>query len=178
MKKQLTDAFVRTLAAPEKGRIEVRDAEMPGFAVRVTEKGAKSWILIYHLRGRKGRLTLGSYPALSLADARRQARKHKSEIERGEDPAAAKRSAQAALTVGQAAAVYIERYAKPNKRTWAGDEWAFRKHVLPLWSDRKVREIDRADVIALLGRVAQTAPVSANRIRALLSKFFTFLVSQ
>jgi len=178
MKKQLTDAFVRTLAAPEKGRIEVRDAEIPGFAVRVTEKGAKSWILIYHLRGRKGRLTLGSYPELSLADARKQARKHRSEIERGEDPAAAKRSAQAAQTVGEAAEIYIERWAKPNKRTWAGDQWMLNKHVLPYWRDRNVREIQRTDVIVLLERVAKTAPVLANRIRALLSKFFSFLISQ
>ncbi len=176
--RKLTDAFVRTLAAPEAGRIEVRDAEIPGFAIRVTEKGAKSWILIYHMLGQKGRLTLGSYPELSLADARKQARKHRSEIARGEDPAAAKSMARTTLTVGEAVAVYIDRYAKPNKRTWAGDEWAFGKHVLPFWRDRKVREIGRADVITLLGEVAKTAPVSANRIRALLSKFFSFLISQ
>jgi integrase len=176
--RKLTDAFVKTLAAPAKNRIEVRDAEIPGFAIRITEKGAKSWILVYYLRGRKCRLTLGSYPELSLADARKRARQHRGEVERGEDPAAGKRSARAAQTVTEAAAVYIERYAKPNKRTWAGDEWAFRKHVLPYWRDRKLREIGRLDVINLLERVAKTAPVSANRIRALLSKFFSFSVSQ
>jgi integrase len=176
--RKLTDAFVKTLAAPQKERIEVRDAEIPGFALRVTEKGAKSWILIYQLRGRKCRLTLGSYPDLSLAEARKRARQHRGEVERGEDPAASKRSARAAQTVGEAAAVYIERYAKPNKRTWTADEWAFRKYILPYWRDRKLREIQRVDVINLLERVAKTAPVFANRIRALLSKFFSFSVSQ
>jgi integrase len=176
--RKLTDAFVKTLAAPAKNRIEVRDAEIPGFAIRITEKGAKSWILVYYLRGRKCRLTLGSYPELTLAEARKLSRQHRGEVERGEDPAASKRSGRAAQTVGEAAAVFIERYAKPNKRTWAGDEWAFRKHILPYWRDRKLREIQRVDVINLLERVAKTAPVLANRIRALLSKFFSFSVSQ
>jgi integrase len=156
----------------------VREEGIHGFALRVTEKGAKSWVLIYHLRGRKGRLTLGSYPALSLANARRQAHKHYNEIKNGNDPAAAKRSALTVQTVAEAAEIYIERWAKPNKRTWTGDQWMLNKHVLPFWRDRNVREIQRTDVIALLERIAKTTPVLANRIRGLLSKFFSFLISQ
>jgi integrase len=176
--KKLTDAYVKTVAAPQAGRIEVRDTEIHGFALRVTENGSKSWVLIYYLNGRKARLTLGSYPEMSLADARKRAWRHRGEIDRGEDPAAAKRSARAAQTVGEAAEVYIERWAKPNKRTWAGDQWMLRKHVLPYWRDRKLREIQRADVIDLLERIAKNAPILANRVRALLSKLFRFAVSQ
>lgn len=176
--KKLTDAFVKTVPAPDKGRLEVRDAEIPGFALRVTENGSKSWVLIYHLSGRKARLTLGSYPEMTLADARKRARQHRSEVERGEDPAAGKRNARAAQTVGEAADVYLERWAKPNKRTWAGDQWMLHKHVLPYWRDRKLREIQRADVIDLLERVARNAPILANRVRALLSKLFRFAISQ
>jgi integrase len=176
--KKLTDAYVRTVAAPKTGRIEARDLETPGFALRVTENGAKSWVLIYYFNGRKTRLTLGGYPEMSLADARKQAREHRSEVENGKDPAAKKRSAQAAQTVGEAAEVYIERWAKPNKRTWAGDQWMLNKHVLPHWRDRKLRELQRADVIDLLERVAKNAPILANRVRALLSKLFRFAISQ
>jgi hypothetical protein len=176
--KELTDAYVRTVSAPATGRIEVRDSKTPGFALRVTEKGSKSWVLIYYLSGRKARLTLGAYPEMSLADARKWARKHRNEIENGKDPAAVKRSARAAQTVSEAAEVYIERWAKPNKRTWAGDQWMLNKHVLPYWRNRKLREIQRADVIDLLERIAKTAPVVANRVRALLSKLFRFAISQ
>jgi integrase len=176
--RKLIDVFVKTLAAPAKGRIEVRDSEIPGFAIRVTENGAKSWILIYHLNGRKRRLTLGSYPEMSLAEARRRARQYRGDVENGEDPVAVKRSARAAQTVGEAAEVYIERWAKPNKRTWTGDQWMLNKHVLPYWRNRKLREIQRADVIDLLERVAKNAPILANRVRALLSKLFRFAISQ
>jgi integrase len=176
--KELTDAYVRTVSAPATGRIEVRDSKTPGFALRVTEKGSKSWVLIYYLNGRKARLTLGAYPEMSLADARKWARKHRNEIENGKDPAAVKRSARAAQTVSEAAEVYIERWAKPNKRTWTGDQWMLNKHVLPYWRDRKLREIQRADVIDLLERIAKTAPIVANRVRALLSKLFRFAISR
>ena len=176
--RKLTDAFVRTLVAPKTGRIEERDTEVRGFLIRATPKGSKSWDLICYIRGEKVRLTLGSYPELSLTEARKRAREHRSEIERGEDPRAAKTAARAAQSVGEAAELYIERYAKPNKRTWRGDQWMLNKHVLPYWRDRNVREIQRTDVIALLERIAKTAPILANRIRGLLSKFFSFLISQ
>jgi len=176
--KKLTDAYVRTVVAPKTGRIEIRDSELHGFALRVTENGAKSWVLIYYFNGRKTRLTLGAYPEMSLADARKQARECRRKVENGKDPAAEKRSAQAAQTVSEAAEVYIERWAKPNKRTWAGDQWMLNKHVLPYWRNRKLREIQRVDVIDLLERVAKDAPILANRVRALLSKFFRFAISK
>jgi integrase len=176
--RELTDAYVRTVSAPATGRVELRDSKTPGFALRVTEKGSKSWVLIYYLNVRKARLTLGAYPEMSLAEARKLARKHRNEIENGKDPAAVKRRARAAQTVSEAAEVYIERWAKPNKRTWTGDQWMLNKHVLPYWRDRKLREIQRADVIDLLERIAKTAPVVANRVRALLSKLFRFAISQ
>jgi hypothetical protein len=40
--KKLTDAYVRTVASPEAGGIEVRDCETPGFALRVRANGAKA----------------------------------------------------------------------------------------------------------------------------------------
>jgi len=176
--RKLTDAFVRTLVAPKTGRIEERDTEVQGFLIRATPKGSKSWDLICYIRGEKVRLTLGSFPELSLAEARKQARKHRSEVERGEDPRAAKSAERTAQTVGEAAAVYIERWARPNKRSWQGDQWMLGKYVLPYWQDRKLREIGRADVIDLLERVAKSTPVTANRVRALLSKLFSFAVTQ
>jgi integrase len=176
--KKLTDAFVKTVTAPEKGRVELRDSEVRGFALRVTDRGAKSWVFIHNFNGSRGKVTLGSYPELSLADARKQARQHRGEVARGEEPGAAKRTARAAKTIGEAADDYIERWAKPNKRTWKQDAWAFKKYVLPYWASRKLVDITRADVINLLDHIADGAPIQANRVRALLSKFFRFAISK
>jgi integrase len=185
--KRLTDADVKSLKAPEHGRLEVRDSDVRGLTIRVTEKGSKSWILWYwhSAAKRKRRLTLGEYPAISLAKARDVAREHKKTIANGGDPAIAKQTEQAPKTVGEAMALYIEESKRNNKRTWQGEVWLSNKHVLPVWRNRLLRDITRNNVIELLGRIAKaehrgrpTKGVAANRAASLLSGLFSWAISQ
>jgi hypothetical protein len=87
---KLTAFGVANAKGPVRGRLEYWDAALPGFGLRVTEKGAKSWTVLYRVHGRLRRATLGRYPALSLADARDRAREILLEVEKGNDPAVAK----------------------------------------------------------------------------------------
>src|ERR1700676_4422000 len=83
----LTYQFVKAAPnAAEGKRDEHRDTEERGLALRVTSSGAKSWVLLYSLNGKKGRLTLGSYPSITLARARELASEHKRTIAEGIDP--------------------------------------------------------------------------------------------
>lgn len=70
------------------------------------------------------------------------------------------------------AATYMERHAKPNKRSCREDERRLQRHILPKWSKLKVRAITRADVAALHARIGNAAPYEANQSLALLSKVF------
>ena len=45
--KAFTAASIAKLKPPKKGRIEKYDGRIPGFGVRVTDKGAKTWIVVY-----------------------------------------------------------------------------------------------------------------------------------
>ncbi|MCZ6608217.1 MAG: Arm DNA-binding domain-containing protein [Alphaproteobacteria bacterium] len=63
------------------------DTALPGFGFRLIDKGRKSWVLIYRTRGRQRRFTIGRYPALTLAEAREEARTALHAIETGIDPA-------------------------------------------------------------------------------------------
>src|SRR6202035_782496 len=89
----LTDRQVKSLQT-EKPQIEVFDQSIPGFGVRVTNKGRKSFFLLYRARRaadpqrRLRRVTFGSYPFLSLAIARDQARAILREVQIGKDPGA------------------------------------------------------------------------------------------
>ena len=72
MQKALTDTFLRSLSAPDHGRLEIADVRCAGLAFRVTSKGARSWCFRFiepHTR-RDARLTLGSYPDIGLSKAR------------------------------------------------------------------------------------------------------------
>src|SRR5215204_971965 len=129
---KLTALTVANAKAPAKGRVEYWDASLGGFGLRVTDKGAKSWTVLYRFRGQLRRVTLGKYPALSLADARDKARDALQSIEKGTDPATAKaeeRRRDADLFEG-VIAEFIERHAKPNNRGWQRQERDLRREFL------------------------------------------------
>ena len=66
----------KSLPAPERGRIDYRDAGLPGFMVRVTAAGIRTYCVWFRPRRSRGvcRITLGDVRAMSLADARDEAR--------------------------------------------------------------------------------------------------------
>ena len=71
MRMRLTDLSVRKLSLPPLGQKTYWDETTPGFGVRCSSR-SKSYVVMY---GAKRKLrTLGRYPDLSLADARRQAK--------------------------------------------------------------------------------------------------------
>ena len=69
---RLTDLSIKRLRVPVNGRVTYTDDTLPGFSVRVTASGVKTFTLMYG-RNRK-RITIGRYPAITLAEARAKAR--------------------------------------------------------------------------------------------------------
>lgn len=69
----LTDLKIKALPAPESGQRTYLDPSLPGFGVRVSQGGTKSFVLV-HGRLRE-RLTIGRYPIISLSEARTEAKR-------------------------------------------------------------------------------------------------------
>jgi len=84
--KKLTKQVIDETPFPSAGQVFVRDTELPGFALRVTQ-GRKSFILEKRIRGRMRRLTIGPYGPLTMDQARRLATIHVAAIAQGTDPA-------------------------------------------------------------------------------------------
>lgn len=72
-----------------------------GLLLQITPGGAKSWILRSVVGEKRRSLGLGSYPEVSLADARDGARRAKSMIREGTDPIEERKAARAALAAQQ-----------------------------------------------------------------------------
>jgi integrase len=182
----LTDRTVKALKPATTGRYERYDDVVPGLGIRVSAK-SKVWVLFYRERlpdlsggfasgRRKRRWTLGPYPALSLAAARKKAQRALSDLTtKGIDPALGKVEARNAESFAELAVDYLERHAKPKKKSWKEDQRMLRLDVLPHWQSRHVKTLTRRDVNDLLdGIVDRGAPVTANRVLALVSRIFTY----
>jgi integrase len=128
---------------------------------------------------RQKRLTLGRYPPVKLVDARELARNAQRTVAHGGDPVTEKRTAREVLTFGKLAEKYIEEYAKLSKKSWEEDERQINADLLPKWKSRPATEVRSEDLLLLLNaKVKRGAPVAANRLRALVSRIFTFGAGQ
>ncbi len=179
---RLTDRGIAALKAKAK-RYEVWEDGRTGLGVRVSTVGRKSWVFMYRFNGKPRRMTLGTYPAVGIADARVKHARNKADLEKGIDPGAAevegRRAERSAETVAYLVEEYLERWAKPRKRSAAEDERTLRKEVVPLWGNRKAKDIKRRDVITLLdGIVDRGSPIQANRTLAVIRKMFNFAISR
>jgi integrase len=173
MRKTLTAKIIEHLQPRPDRRYEVRDTLLPGFGVRVSLNGRKSWFAVGRVSDRQVRHTIGNYPTVSLSEAREAARLILKDIQLGVY-APAKVDPQPALpTLGQTIDLFIEIYAKPKNRGWKAVQATLRKfHTL---NDRPAGEITRAEVVRVLERItARGAPVAANRAMSAIKKVFAW----
>jgi integrase len=180
MRVNLTAPMVESLKGPKNGKPReiFWDKKLPGFGLRVSDSGHRSWLVAYRRGGRKGRLEwykVGTYPPLSLAEARDKAKDALAAVQKGDNPAEEKREARDADTFAVLAARYLAEHARRWKKSAAEDERNIRHDLLPAWGNRRVHEITRRDVTSLLENiVSRGAPIMANRVLALVSKIFAF----
>jgi hypothetical protein len=85
-KIKLTQRTVETLKAPATGRSEYRDEFLANFVLRVTAAGRKTYTYLYRFQGEQKRAEIGTFPPLTLGEARDMARQIWAEIQRGSDP--------------------------------------------------------------------------------------------
>jgi integrase len=175
----LSDRGIRALQ-PARTAHDIRDGGTPGLILRVLPSGQKQFSVRYRIQGKQRRLLLGEYPAVSLAEARKRARRVQSAVDDGRDPAGERQALKVrpSDTVAALGQEYVAKHARKFKRSADEDERILEVYILPQWRDRSVRGLTRREVRALVERVAERAPVMANRVLALVRKMLNFAVSR
>ena len=157
---KLTAARIRTLKTPG------RHGDGDGLHLKISETGARSWILRVVITGKRRDIGLGRYPDVGLAQAREAAAKHRSLIAAGGDPIAEKRKA-AIPTFREAA----ERTFEANKPRWRNGKhtiswWqSLEKHAFPIIGDMPVDQIDEEQVLRILTPIWGVRMETARRVR-------------
>lgn len=181
MRVKLTAKTVENIRPPKSGRDQYWDAMLPGFGLRVTEKGRKSWVLMYRTRDRQRRMTIGHYPAFSLAEAREEGRKALRSVEQGNDPAEEKLAAKRKPKERFADIIddFIEMYARPKNRSWKEAQRILKKNVAPRIGRMRIEDITRHHIIDILDEiVARGAPTQANRVLSHTRKLFNWALDR
>ncbi len=172
VQKRLSEQSVQRLVIKRKP-YTVWDKVAVGLAIRVTPSRSKIWILqtVYPGASTQARRTLGKYPELGVAAARDKAKRWRSWIKDGTDPAQAEeaeRERQAAErriealkrsnTFGAVAAAYIA--GRSNRRAKA-DAREIHRMLVTAWGDKPIHKIEPRDVRELLDKIKMRAPYDA-----------------
>ena len=163
---RLTQLAADRLTPPKTGRVIHWDRTLPGFGLRITAKGAKSWVAMYRVNGKVVMETIGSLAKVpDIGDARDLARTSMRKAGAGTHPVEEKRvaAARSAANTVQAA---IDRYLAEGGRSSKNGPWKpktakewrriFTHDVLPRWGEQPLCEIVKADVLELINDKAAT----------------------
>jgi len=168
---KLTKTNIDRVAKPG-GKADVLywDRDTKGFGLRVTPTGLSKFIAQGRVRGttKDVRVTIGTYGAWTVDEARRRADEYRHQFEQGVDPREVEREKRAAsVTLQQVLDAYVSRPGKLKDSTAK----EMRRHVakaFPDWAEKPVASIsremvkDRHEQIATRGLAGKAAPASAN----------------
>lgn len=170
-RKTLTDVALRAfIKNPPSKQIDIPDVATPGLSARVTSSGRITWSLRLRVAGEGGqslrghkakgqqyRLTLGSYPTVSIKEARAAAAAKLEQAENGENPVRA--LAQSAVArhenIGNLIDAFLSEYVAPNLRSYPNAKSMLYRHIVPEWGRYPSSIIQERDVAVLLDKVAK-----------------------
>jgi integrase len=179
---KLTETAVAKLKLPpSKSETIVFDDDVAGLGLRLREGGSRTWVYQYKIGTQQRRISLGKFPAMPPAMARKTAAKLQAEVRLGNDPAAVKAEKQgrAAETFGAVLKTYLaRRRGQIRDSSLTEVERHLSRNLAPLHS-LPLAKVDRRTIAAQLARLTNEAgPIQTNRTRASLSKFLNWCLAE
>ena len=174
---KITKSLVDALTAESKDKW-LWCSLLPGFGVRVQPSGRKTYVARYRTKlNQQRKITIGRCSDIPPDKARELARAAFGEVAAGRDPAQDRREARDAATMADLHERYMRDHARPFKKPSSimHDERNWQKYVLPVLGKKYVEAVSKTDITSLHGSMADR-PVTANHVRALLSKAFNLAI--
>lgn len=176
--RHLTEAAVRT-ARPQGKPYKLKDDR--GLYLLVQPAGARLWRLRFSLHGRESMVSLGSYPDVSLKDARERRDEARRQIANGINPAMHRRATRAAR--GDTLAAITEEWLEQQKRklapsTFEKAHWMLVELVGPYLGRQPIKSITAPDVLAALRRIEARGRIeTAHRTKQRLGQVFRYAIA-
>ncbi|QJD31191.1 tyrosine-type recombinase/integrase [Methylococcus geothermalis] len=179
----LTDAVIRN--AKPRGDKNSRLSDEKGLYLLIVPSGGKWWRLDYRFDGKRKTLSMGTYPEVSLKDARERRDQARRQIAQGVDPGESRKAmkaAQADRSANSFEVVAREWYAK-QAPSWAGSHGdriirRLERDIFPWLGGRPIAEINATELLAALRRIeARGAVETAHRALQNCGQIFRYAVA-
>lgn len=169
---RLTQKAIMAIAATGKDHF-VWDSQLPGFGIRVSPTGRKTFVVQYRFRNRTQRVSIGRAHLTSLNEARRNAKIILGNIETGNNPARDVRVFRQSPSLYEIYMRFIDEHVKARLKpsTQSNYMHVMSTYVLPRIGHLKISQISHSDIIELHTALRHT-PYQANRAVLVLSKIF------
>lgn len=163
---KLTINTIKAISVDPKRDIYAWDDELSGFGIRIKSSGVRSFMLQYrNASGVSRRLTLGKLGALTPDKARKLAKEKLAAVAEGNDPAEIRAEQRKAMTVKELCDSYLNAAEKglilgkggraKKQSTLYTDKGRIERHILPLLSKKKVRDLTLPDITRFMRDVAK-----------------------
>jgi integrase len=178
----LTDTEIRRSKPAEKA---YKLFDSGGLHLLVTPSGGRLWRWKYRFEGTEKQLALGSYPALSLADARERHAKARKQLANGIDPMAERKAEKTAVLV--ATEHTFQKIAEQWLEHWRGNKSArhsettrnrLKVNVYPILGERPIAEVEPMELVQLAKSIeSRGASDMAKRILQIVGMVFRYAVA-
>jgi integrase len=177
MKGRLTDKQLAAAKPPAKGQREFWDTLMPGLYLRVSHGGAKTWMVRFYRSGSRVREVLGTFPAMSVYDARVAGAAYVDTADAPEE----ERPKPLPKTFGDVCQRFVDgpfsNLAASTQREWGR---LISTEVMPRLGalDANDSRAFRASIRDLVQRIAKRSPYTSNRVYEVVRRIFNWGVGQ
>ncbi|WP_018231421.1 tyrosine-type recombinase/integrase [Thioalkalivibrio thiocyanodenitrificans] len=176
---KLNATTIKSVQAPQSGYVLLWDDDLQGFGLRVTAKGAKSYIVQAKIHGKTVRHTLGKHGVLTPDQARKRAKAKLGDMAEGKNPVAEKRRKKAlSVTLADVTDAYLDsrrtRAGKPLKERTKKDVRYHLDGTFSEWKDKPVAEITRDMVLTRYKAKCKTSVAQANQSMRVLSALLNY----
>ncbi|MGV8057116.1 MAG: tyrosine-type recombinase/integrase [Smithellaceae bacterium] len=169
-------------AKPQEKPYKISDSG--GLYLHVTEKGSKLWRLKYRYDGKQKLLAFGSYPEISLQDARQRREDARKLLANDVDPGAVRKAQkQAKVEDTETVEVIAREWHEKFKSTWTEGHAAklmrcLERDVFPWIGTRPIKEIKAPELLTVLRRVESRGVLEgAHRVRGICNMIFRYAIS-
>lgn len=166
-KMTLSETWLK--ANNSKARVSVQEfADRDGMSARLSQKGKIVYQLRYRLNGKACRIDIGSYPLMSLKDARNEALRLKAMIEQGKDPRIERQVERQAIIEADSVSMLFDKwyssYCVNNKKSHAAIKRSFEIHIFPKIGGLPIGRVTLQQWLLIFEPLSKSNPAISERL--------------